>query len=70
MVATREVLEPDTDRRAALVARYVDFVSALTDRGWLDPRTAAHAAAPWPTGHWDHRRPARGARPARDQFVE
>jgi D-ribulokinase len=43
MVATRELLEPDADRRAALVAGYVDFVSALTDRGWLDPRTAAHA---------------------------
>jgi sugar (pentulose or hexulose) kinase len=43
MVATRELLAPDADRRGQLTAGYVDFVTALTDRGWLDPRTAAHA---------------------------
>jgi len=43
MVATREVLHPDAQRGAELATGYVDFVTALTDRGWLDPRTAAHA---------------------------
>jgi sugar (pentulose or hexulose) kinase len=43
MVATRELLAPDARRGAELAAGYVDFVTALTDRGWLDPRTAAHA---------------------------
>ena len=43
MVATREVLQPDAQRGAELATGYVDFVTALTDRGWLDPRTAAHA---------------------------
>jgi sugar (pentulose or hexulose) kinase len=43
MVATRELLVPDADRRGQLAAGYVDFVTALTNRGWLDPRTAAHA---------------------------
>jgi sugar (pentulose or hexulose) kinase len=43
MVATRELLAPDARRGAELATGYVDFVTALTDRGWLDPRTAAHA---------------------------
>jgi sugar (pentulose or hexulose) kinase len=43
MVATRELLEPDGDRRADLLGGYLDFVAALTDRGWLDPHTADHA---------------------------
>jgi sugar (pentulose or hexulose) kinase len=43
MVETRQVLRPDPGRRSELVAGYADFVDALTDRGWLDPRTAAHA---------------------------
>jgi sugar (pentulose or hexulose) kinase len=43
MVHTRAVLHPDPRRGAELGAGYADFVAALTDRGWLDPRTAAHA---------------------------
>jgi D-ribulokinase len=43
MVRTRAVLDPDPRRGAQLAAGYADFVAALTDRGWLDPRTAAHA---------------------------
>jgi D-ribulokinase len=43
MVRTRELLQPDAGRREALAAGYADFVDALTDRGWLDARTAAHA---------------------------
>jgi sugar (pentulose or hexulose) kinase len=43
MVQTREVLHPDPGRRAELAAGYGEFVDALTDRGWLDARTAAHA---------------------------
>ena len=43
MVRTREVLHPDAGRRTELVPGYSDFLDALTDRGWLDPRIAAHA---------------------------
>ena len=43
MVRTREVLHPDAGRRTELAAGYADFLDALTDRGWLDPRIAAHA---------------------------
>lgn len=43
MVQTREVLHPDPARHAELAAGYADFVDALTARGWLDARTAAHA---------------------------
>jgi D-ribulokinase len=43
MVQTREVLHPDPGRRAELAAGYAEFVDALTRRGWLDARTAAHA---------------------------
>jgi hypothetical protein len=43
MVRTRTELHPDERRGAELAAGYADFVTALTDRGWLDPRTAAHA---------------------------
>ena len=43
MVATRELLQPDTDRHAELAAGYADFVTALTDRGWLDTPTAVRA---------------------------
>jgi sugar (pentulose or hexulose) kinase len=42
MVQIREILHPDGGRRAELAAGYADFVDALTDRGWLDTRTAAH----------------------------
>jgi D-ribulokinase len=43
MVQTREVLHPEPARRAELAAGYAGFVDALTDRGWLGTRTAAHA---------------------------
>jgi D-ribulokinase len=43
MVRTRATLDPDPRRGADLMAGYLDVVTALTDRGWLDPRTAAHA---------------------------
>jgi D-ribulokinase len=43
MVHTRAVLHPDPGRGAALAAGYAAFVTALADREWLDPRTAAHA---------------------------
>lgn len=43
MVRVRAELQPDARRGAGLAAGYADFVTALTDRGWLDPRTAAHA---------------------------
>jgi sugar (pentulose or hexulose) kinase len=43
MVRTREVLHPDAGRRTEMAAGYAAFLDALTDRGWLDSRTAAHA---------------------------
>ena len=43
MVRTRATLQPDAGRRADLAGGYADFVTVLSDRGWLDPRTAAHA---------------------------
>jgi sugar (pentulose or hexulose) kinase len=43
MVRVRTELHPDERRSAELAAGYAAFVTALSDRGWLDPRTAAHA---------------------------
>ncbi|HEY0816488.1 MAG TPA: FGGY family carbohydrate kinase [Pseudonocardia sp.] len=43
LVHTRAVLHPDPRRGAALAPGYEAFLAALTDRGWLDPRTAEHA---------------------------
>ena len=36
-------LHPDAGRRTEMAAGYAAFLDALTDRGWLDSRTAAHA---------------------------
>jgi sugar (pentulose or hexulose) kinase len=43
LVHTRAVLQPDPHRSAALAPGYAAFLAALTERGWLDPRTAEHA---------------------------
>ncbi len=43
MVRVRTELTPDPTRAPALLARYNDFLDALTAWGWLDDATAAHA---------------------------
>lgn len=43
LVHLRTELFPDPARSAALAPGYHAFVDALADRGWLDPRVAAHA---------------------------
>jgi sugar (pentulose or hexulose) kinase len=43
MVRVDTELTPDPARAPVLLARYNDFLDALTARGWLDDTTAAHA---------------------------
>ncbi|UGY94430.1 FGGY-family carbohydrate kinase [Streptomyces gobiensis] len=42
MVRIRQELLPDPERTAACQPRYLSFVNALTQRGWLDPMVADH----------------------------
>ncbi|OYP19304.1 carbohydrate kinase [Streptomyces sp. FBKL.4005] len=43
MVRVREELRPDPGRTARLLPVYLDFVDALTRRGWLEQAVADHA---------------------------
>ena len=43
MVRVRQSVEPREDGAEPLLQRYVEFVAALEERGWLDGRLADHA---------------------------